>query len=70
MATLKCEIRFNLKINAVTKFSIGSSTMTHTFPMTALLLELVESLVMIAPPTSPLWEPLVSENILEFSRAY
>ena len=44
--------------------------MIYTFLTMALLLELVESLEMTAPLTSPLWEQLVSENSLETSRAY
>ena len=71
MVTLKCGTLFNLKTNVATKFLTGSSTMIYIFLMMALLLELVESLVMTAPQHLPLWwKQLVSENILETSRAY
>ena len=53
MATVKCGIHSNLKANVVTKFSTESLTMIYIFLVMALLLELVESQVMIAPPTSP-----------------
>ena len=45
--------KFNLKTSVVTKFLTGSSIMIFTFLTMALLLELVESLEMTAPPTSP-----------------
>ena len=71
MVTLNCGTLFNLMTNVATKFLTGSSTMIYIFLMMALLLKLVESLVMTAPPRHlPLWEQLVSENILETSRAY
>ena len=73
MVTLNCGTLFNLMTNVATKLLTGSSTMIYIFLMMALLLELVESLVMTAPPPPrhlPLWEQLVSENILETSRAY
>ena len=71
MVTLNCGTLFNLMTNVATKLLTGSSTMIYIFLMMALLLELVESLVMTAPPRHlPLWEQLVSENILETSRAY
>ena len=53
MATLKCGTRFNLKTSVVTKFSTGSSITISTYLTMALLLELVESLEMTAPLTSP-----------------
>ena len=72
MVTLNCGTLFNLMTNVATKLLTGSSTMIYIFLMMALLLELVESLVMTAPSPRhlPLWEQLVSENILETSRAY
>ena len=70
MVTLKCGTQFNLKTSVVTKFLTGSLIMIYTFLTMALLLQLVESLEMTAPLTSPLWEQLVSENSLETSRAY
>ena len=51
--TLKCGTLFNFKTSVVTKFLTGSLIMIYTFLTMALLLELVELLVMIAPPTSP-----------------
>ena len=70
MVTFKYRIHSNLKTNVAAKSLIGSLTMTYTFSIMALLLELVESPAMIAPPPSPSVEQLISENILEFSRAY
>ena len=54
----------------VAEFLTESLIMIYTFLTMALLLELVKSLEMTAPLTSPLWEQLVSENSLETSRAY
>ena len=51
--TLKCGTQFNLKTSVATKFLTGSLIMIYTFLTMALLLELVESLEMTAPPTSP-----------------
>ena len=53
MVTFKCRTHFNLKTSVATKFLTGFLIMIDTFLMIALLLELVESLVMIAPLTSP-----------------
>ena len=50
MVTLNCGTLFNLMTNVATKFLTGSSTMIYIFLMMVLLLELVESLVMTAPP--------------------
>ena len=52
MATLKCGTHSSLKSNVATKFSTGSSTMIYILLMIALLLELVEPPVIIAPTVS------------------
>ena len=51
--TLKCGTHFNLETSMAAKFLAGSLIMIYIFLMMALLLELVEPMVMIAPPTSP-----------------
>ena len=71
MTTLKCGIHFSLQTLVVTKFLTGSWITAYISSIMALLPELVESSVTIAPPQHlPLWEQLVSKSILETSRAY
>ena len=67
---LICGIHSNLRTNVMTKFSTRSMTMIYIFLRIALLLKPVESPVMTAPQQLPLWEQMVSKNILETSRAY
>ena len=53
MVTFKCGTHFNLKTSVATKVLTGSLIMIYSLLMIALLLKLVQSLVMVAPPTSP-----------------
>ena len=53
MVTFKCGTHFNLKTSVATEVLTGSLIMIYTLLMIAVLLKLVQSLVMVAPPTSP-----------------